>query len=106
MDRPKGITDITDYIPVGHQNAISRVMLAKLTGLNDRSMREQISRARRYTPILNLQDGGGYYIPDKEDPADVAALRKFKTQESKRAKSIFWSLKATNDALAEVDQAI
>lgn len=96
--------NIIDFIPVGHDNAISRINLSQLTGIPDRKMRDCIAKARRTTPILNLQTGNGYYIPDMADPVDVAALRKFKAQESKRARSIFWSLKAANKALAEVDQ--
>lgn len=90
---------IIDYIPFGHENAISRRELAQLTGLNDRHMRECIMQERRHTPILNMQDGSGYFRPDMNDSGDVALLRAYKKQEESRAKAIMWALKATRKAL-------
>lgn len=92
---------IVDYIPFGHENAISRRDLARITGLNDRHMRECIMRERRETPILNMQDGSGYFRPDMNDSGDRALLRAYKKQEESRAKAILWALKAARQALEE-----
>lgn len=90
---------IIDYIPVGNQNPITRKELCILTGLSDRQVREHISQARRNTPIINLQDGDGYFIPNKENRADMELLRDFVRQEEARLKSIGWSLKAARKML-------
>ena len=49
---------------VGKQNAISRAELSRITGYKDRRIREAIEALRHIRPILNLDDGDGYYIPD------------------------------------------
>ena len=59
--------NIIDYIPYGKNNAISRRMLCQLTGLPDRMMRKAIEKARQQYPILNSQDGSGYFQPSSEE---------------------------------------
>ena len=93
--------DILEYIPVGKKNAISRECLRQMTNLNDRDMRKLISVARRTTPILNSQDGIGYYIPADDEKSEVEAFIK---QESKRARTIFYNLKGARKWLKEVDK--
>lgn len=88
--------NIIDYIPYGKENAIRRSSLVMLTGMNDRAVRSAISKARRETPILNMQDGSGYYRPTQND---VDELKHFVSQEESRAKSIFFSLKAARKAV-------
>lgn len=97
--------DITQFIPVGHQNAVTRQMLCMLTGMSDRQVRDMIADARRDTPILNVQNGFGYYIPDINDPVDKMELNRFVQQETHRLKSIGWSLKAARDAVRSVADA-
>ena len=57
--------NIREYIPRGQDNAISRKNLCRRTGLCDRELRLHIEKANQETgePILNLQDGRGYFIP-------------------------------------------
>lgn len=89
---------ISEFIPEGKENAVSRNQLCALTGLSDRDIRKHISQERRYTPIINDQSGNGYYIPLKKDVYDAKeALR----QETSRAKSIFWSIKGLRDWIRE-----
>ncbi len=83
--------DILNYIPYGKENAIDRKTLSMLTGLNDRVNRELIAIARRKTPILNLQNGDGYFRPL---PEDKPLVQEYVKQEESRLKSIGWSLKA------------
>ena len=53
---------IIDYIPVGHKNAVTRKQLVILTGLSDRKIRNMIQEeCNREHPILNMQDGKGYF---------------------------------------------
>lgn len=63
---------ITDYIPKGRDNAISRADLVAYTGMPDRSVRRLISAARAAGhPIVGNPDGG-YYMAETE--ADVRLL--------------------------------
>lgn len=56
---------ITDFIPFGRENAVSRNYLCYLTGLIDRRMRKEISRAKVAVAVIcNRQDGRGYYQSD------------------------------------------
>ena len=90
--------NITDYIPYGRENAVTREQLMMLTGMPDRAVREAIAQARRDTVILNLQDGNGYYRPVEDDKPLV---ERFLRQETKRAKTIFYRLKAAREYLKE-----
>ena len=48
--------NIVDYIPYGHENAISRLKLKRLSGKDDRAMRVEIAKKRieEKIPIVNL----------------------------------------------------
>ena len=92
------MNNIIDFIPHGKENAISRTSLVINTGLSDRKVRDLIALERRNHVILNAQDGKGYYRPLPEEKADV---ERFVTQETHRAKSIFWSLRAAKRAIKE-----
>ena len=84
---------IIDFIPIGHENAISRKELCRLTGLNDRKIREEIAKARESACICNMSDGAGYYIPEQ-----LAEITDYINQESARARSIFKALKGARIA--------
>lgn len=90
---------ILPFIPVGYRNAVTRAELRSRTGKNDRVIRDAIADARRDTPIVNVQNGKGYFIPDENDPEDMRLLRLFVIQEEHRLKSIGWSLKGARKAL-------
>lgn len=90
---------VLKYIPVGRKKAIRRKFLVALTGVKDRHVRDAIHYARRIIPIINLSNGGGYYIPDMNDPEDVKALVQFVRQEENRLKSIGWALKTARQTL-------
>lgn len=91
--------DILKFIPFGKENAISRTSLCTATGLNDRSMRENINRARKRAVVINLSDGSGYYRPTDDDIAEVI---KFKKQEENRAKDVFSNLQPVRKFLQSV----
>lgn len=88
--------NIKEYIPVGHENAVSRQFLCTVTGLNDRALREAISKARETTCICNSSDGKGYYIP-----STVHQAIRYQNQELSRVKSILRSLKGTRQFIHE-----
>ena len=54
--------DIVKYIPYGRENAISRDDLAIKVGCSDRIMRDLISKARKKTVIINIQNGSGIHV--------------------------------------------
>ena len=91
--------DIVEYIPVGHENAVSRKSLSMQTGLPDRVLRKEIALARKKHAILNLQDSAGYYRPDMTDPHDVEACYLFFLQERSRIRSIAASMHGVTEAL-------
>lgn len=99
------VTSILDIIPRGNGNAISREALLDkciLFGIahNDRSMRKAIEEARGYSCILNLSDGRGYFVPDKNDKDK---LRQYVEQEHDRSISILRNLKMANNMLADLE---
>ena len=63
---------ITDYIPQGRENKISRKSLTMCTGLPDRSVRRLISEAREQGAPIVGDPTGGYYMAESE--ADVRLL--------------------------------
>ena len=74
--------DILQYIPVGHRNAVTREYLSAVTGLSDRKVRDLIEKAcTREHPILNMQDGKGYFQPAKNE---IHLARIYRAQENRR----------------------
>lgn len=86
--------DIVKYIPYGRENAISRDDLAIKVGCSDRIMRDLISKARKKTVIINIQNGSGYYRPTENDMEDVL---KYKHQEENRATEVFGNLQPVRE---------
>ena len=88
---------ITDYIPFGKENAVTRAHLRAATGLPDRKIREEIEQARRRGAIIiNAQDGAGYY--QSEDIKDIAKQYR---QNERRALSILAQQKHLRKRLKE-----
>lgn len=85
---------IIDFIPFGHKNAISRPILCQRVGLSDRKVRQMIeNESTAEHPILNLQDGAGYFQPLDED---MSLVRMFRKQEYDRASSIMKRVRAVD----------
>lgn len=58
--------NILDFIPVGKNNAITGKELQNITGLDGRSVKQQIANARiRGSVICSIlnSNSGGYFIP-------------------------------------------
>ena len=64
--------NITNYIPQGRENKISRQSLSICTRLPDRSVRRLISEAREQGHAIVGDPTGGYYMAETE--ADVSLL--------------------------------
>lgn len=77
---------IYEYIPTGSKNAIKRRDLADLIGETDRGTRALVAKAAEDLPIINF--GTGYFIPDINDPHDVAILRGVLLRENARIESL------------------
>ena len=91
--------DILDYIPKGQGNAITRAELCMRTGLTDRMMRDALHDAKLKTPVLNMQDGRGYFIPDMNTENDRLILQKHVRQEESRIKSTIAPLEIERQTL-------
>lgn len=90
--------NLVDFIPYGHDNAITSNQLGALTGLCSRDIRKIISQAKRDTLIVNLQDGKGYFKPTKDERELVERYLK---QEESRFKTIAWTLRSAREFLKE-----
>ena len=88
--------NIEEYIPFGQKNAISRKRLSGMTGLPDRQNRKMIEIARRTVPIINLQDGNGYFRPL---PEERNLVFQWIVQENNRAKQSLVNLKGAKKFL-------
>lgn len=59
--------NVTDFIGIGKENAVTRGELVAILNLPDRQIRKLIQEARdRGEIIINAQDGAGYYKSDDE----------------------------------------
>lgn len=94
----KGV-DILNYIPKGQENAVTRAELCKRTGLTDRMMRDALHDAKLKTPILNMQDGRGYFIPDMNLENDRFILLRHVRQEESRIRSTIEPLEVERQTL-------
>lgn len=92
---------ILDYIPTGHDNAVTRETLQSLTHLSDRKIRDLIAEANKSAPddvlIINLQDGMGYFRPA---PDEDYLVRVWKMQEKARGLSVDESVEAAQRYLS------
>lgn len=74
--------NIIEYIPQGHDNAISRTDLRLITHLTDREMREMIAIAPE--PVYNNGQGYFRYL----DETDLPFMRKYLKAEIRRINAI------------------
>lgn len=86
----KGTSELADivleHIPKGHKNGISKSELQKRCGFGERMVRKLIEIASTSEhPVINLQDGHGYFIPEDNEKELV---KKVLSQEKSRANHI------------------
>lgn len=85
---------ILPHIGTGRENATRRIFLRSMSGMKDRVMRNGIALLREEYPILNFQDGRGYYL--SYDPAE---LMQYRNQEMHRIQSAFAALRGIDKVL-------
>lgn len=91
---------IEKYIGKGVENAITLAELELATGMNARKIRMHIAEARKHgVPIVNAQDGNGYFIPTPKELDKALAQHR---QEKSRAMKILASNKGLAKWIADV----
>lgn len=92
------MVEIVNIIPFGKENAISRKELTRITGLDDRTVRELISEARTEVVILSAYDGTGYFRPTEAEKKEAEI---WLNKEKHRAISTIRSLRAAKRFINE-----
>lgn len=75
--------DISQVIPVGNENAVTKSTIMNFTGFNERLVRDLIQQSE--TLIINV--GDGYFIPNMEDEKDVHFVNIYYNREKNRART-------------------
>ena len=66
------MANIFEYLPIGKDSTpITRKELAELMDCDDRTVRDQIAKAKKDVPVINV--GLGYYIADDPDDPNLRA---------------------------------
>lgn len=100
----ENLFDISEYVPYGAENAISRhdllnVVRSAFGDVSDREMRRMLEYARQNgNIIINFQNGKGYFRPDSKEE-----IEKYIRQEEARAKTIHFNLKSAKRALRRLE---
>ena len=77
---------IEDFLREGSDKAITRKELSRLTGFEDRKVREELARvAETQYPVINMGVGDGYFVPTDDEAAMVYAYIR---REKAKAESI------------------
>ena len=92
------IERIEDYIPAGHENAISRRDLRTITHLHDRELRQMI--AVSLEPIYNV--GKGYFR--YKDESDLPVIKAYLKQETRRNMAICNKVVKIRKAINEIER--
>lgn len=79
---------ISAHIGVGADNATSSATLQSLTGLTAREVRKSVETLRRSGCVI-CSDEHGYYRP-----ASLSDVQRFIKKESRRARSVFYTLRS------------
>ena len=85
---------ISDYVPNGKENAVSRDYLAEMTGAEERAIRRELKYANERliveegVVIISTSSKKGYWKTD-----DLAELEAYEREQTHRAEMIFENLK-------------
>lgn len=86
----------------GHRNAVTRDRLVRMSGINDRAVRELLELARDNGALIcNDQDGMGYYLAETDDEID----RQYRRDRA-RALAVLKRLKPYRQALKEAGRPV
>lgn len=95
---------IDDFIPMGHENAITYDELCFDTGLTPRQIRREIEKSSAV--ILNLQDGKGFFQFDPYTAAEREFARKYSAQEKSRGWSCIKKAMRVDKALNKTNENV
>ncbi len=84
---------ILQTIGTGEENAVNADYLTKLTGLTSRELRKAVETLRRDGYVIISSDNGYYY------PETVEEVKRYIKKESRRAQSIFFTLRSARALL-------
>ena len=84
---------ISEYIPKGHENRVSRAYLRSITHMTDRKIREEIAESEE--PIFSFNGGYFRHKSKKDLPYEEDYLRK----ETARAKTMAKKVKQIRAAI-------
>lgn len=83
------------YLQPGESNAKSKQELMRLMNMADRDLRKLVEHIR-HSGVCICSSNSGYFFPET-----IAEVRKFRQREERRAKSIFFTLRAARKAEKE-----
>lgn len=90
---------VLNAIPYGYDNGVSYSDITDCVGSDDRVIRNSFLAIRRYHPIINTQDGKGFFRPRHGNALDISMTQRWLLQEESRAKSILWRMKGAKQFL-------
>lgn len=91
---------VLECLHYGKRNAVTRMQLHFATEMNDRLIRDEITKLRnKGYPIFNSGDGDGYYLATPEDEAD---MRQSIMRERARAISVSMNVKTQERLMQKV----
>lgn len=79
---------IMQALRTGENNAVSLADMCKISGVNNRATRQIIENLRRGGVVI-ISSNKGYYLPET-----LVEVRHYINKESKRAKSIFYTIRS------------
>lgn len=94
MDIPN-LQTIVSLIREGENNAVHGADLARYVNMDVRELRQAIEKLRRNGVIIASSQKGYYY------PANMGELAAFVRKEERRARSVFYTIKAARQLLKQ-----
>lgn len=79
---------IIQALKTGENNAVSLADMCRVSGINNRATRQIIEDLRR-SGVVIISSNKGYYLPET-----LEEVRHYINKESKRAKSIFYTIQS------------
>lgn len=96
--------NVLDYIPEGHDSAVSLNQLQKRIGFSTREIRKAIELCNCDSdtpPVVNLMDGAGYFVPTEDE---VDSVRQYIISEKSRARKIERKVRKLEKYLSNINQ--
>lgn len=93
-----GIRELLSLIGEGEENAVHARDLSRFFGLEEREIRRTVERLRRSGAVIASSQNGYYF------PSDARELGEFVRKEERRAKSVFYTLRAARRLLKEMNR--